>query len=77
MVQSHYSSKVLHGKKQEDMHELLHKININWANDFNGHEKNGTIILPEEVKEAPALVQGWKDLVNTILTEKEKEDGEI
>jgi len=81
VAQSHYSSKVLHGKKQEDMHELLHKININWATDFSGHEKNGTIILPEEVKEAPDSVQNWKELIGQLLLNHFlptlKEKGEI
>lgn len=72
VAQAHYSSKILYGKKMEDMHELLHKININWATDFNGHEKNGTIILKEEVKAAPETLEGWKELMKGVIKNESK-----
>jgi len=73
VAQAHYSSKTLHGKKIEDMHELLHKININWATDFSGHEKNGTIVSKEEVKEAPSSVEEWKETIKNLFMREEDE----
>ncbi len=40
---SHFSHKELHGKSVQDMHEMLHKVDINW-NDFNSKWKNGVFV---------------------------------
>lgn len=40
-----YSHKDLHGKKREDMHEMLYKAGKNWATDLTMQEKNGTFLI--------------------------------
>jgi tRNA(His) guanylyltransferase len=40
-----FSHKQLHGKKRDDMHDMLHKINKNWVNDLTSQERNGTFLL--------------------------------
>lgn len=44
---SHFSHKQLHGKKQPDMHQMLHEVGVNWA-DLTPREKNGTFILSDK-----------------------------
>jgi len=41
---SFFSSKELHKKNHEDMHNMLHKIGRNWSKDLTDAEKNGTWI---------------------------------
>lgn len=41
LARAHYSPKQLHKKKQADMHEMLYKKGINWAN-LESRWKNGT-----------------------------------
>lgn len=43
-ARSVYSHKELHGKKHEDLHELLHQKGLNWAEDLDEFWKNGTLI---------------------------------
>lgn len=45
LSRAHFSHKSLNGKKQEDMHEMLHKKGINWATDCTDQQKNGTWIV--------------------------------
>jgi len=45
---AHYSHKELHGKKREDMHEMLYKVGKNWATDLTMQEKNGTFLIATE-----------------------------
>ncbi len=42
-ARSHFSHKELHGKNVSNMHEMLHKIGINW-NDFDSKWKNGLFV---------------------------------
>lgn len=63
VAQKHFSTKMLLNKKQEDQHEMLHKIGVNWATDFNDHEKNGSIITSEGVLSAPDSTEKWRELV--------------
>ena len=49
--------------RQEDMHEMLHKIGVNWATDFNDHEKNGSTITSDGVLPAPNDTDKWRELV--------------
>lgn len=41
-ARSFFSHKELNNKNKQEMHEMLHKINKNWALDISGLEKNGT-----------------------------------
>lgn len=45
LSRAHFSHKALNGKKQADMHEMLHEKGINWATDCSEQEKNGTWII--------------------------------
>lgn len=40
LAQSHFSHKQLQGKKRADLHEMLHGIGVNWADESTAH-KNG------------------------------------
>jgi tRNA(His) 5'-end guanylyltransferase len=63
VAQKHFSSKMLSGKNHDEQHEMLHKIGVNWATDFNDHEKNGSIITSEGVLSAPDSTDKWRELV--------------
>jgi len=45
-AQDNFSPKQLHGKKQPDMHEMLHTVGKNWATDLGDRAKNGTFLTP-------------------------------
>lgn len=47
--QAFFSHKQFHGKKQADMHEMLHSVGLNWAN-LSDRIKNGTFIILSEGK---------------------------
>lgn len=44
-AQSLYSHKELHGKKRNDLHEMIHAKGRNWATDATLTEKNGTFLF--------------------------------
>jgi len=48
LAQSHFSQKELHGKKREDLHEMLHNIGVNWA-DLSNKWKNGIVLSKDSV----------------------------
>lgn len=41
LARAHFGHSVLHNKNQSDMHEMLHTVGVNWA-DQPHHFKNGT-----------------------------------
>jgi tRNA(His) 5'-end guanylyltransferase len=43
LARSHFSQKQLQGKTQPDMHDMLHAINVSWA-DIPAWARNGTFI---------------------------------
>ena len=45
---SFFSHRELHGKKRDDMHEMLHSIGKSWTIDLSDREKNGTFLLNTE-----------------------------
>lgn len=49
VAQSNFSHKELHGKSTANMHEMLHEKKINWTTDFSDGEKNGRLIVKEQV----------------------------
>jgi tRNA(His) 5'-end guanylyltransferase len=49
VAQSLYSTKELHGKKTDDMQELIFQKGINW-NDYNFREKRGAVITKVPVE---------------------------
>lgn len=44
-ARSFFSHKQLHGKKRDQIHEMLHGIGKNWATDLAPREKNGTFLI--------------------------------
>jgi len=51
LARAHYPQKQLIGKKQADMHEMLHQVDVNWA-DLDDRWKNGIFITN-------FLIDGW------------------
>ena len=47
LAQAHFSPKELHGKKREDLHELLHSKGVNW-NDCDTIQKRGACLVRDE-----------------------------
>lgn len=45
LSRAHFSHKALNGKKQSDMHEMLHEKGVNWATDCTDQQKNGTWLV--------------------------------
>lgn len=43
-----FTHKQLHGKKRDDMHEMLHSIGKNWTKDLTPQERNGTFLVQKE-----------------------------
>lgn len=43
-ARSVFSHRELHGKKKDDIHEMLHHRGLNWTTDLPAFEKNGTYI---------------------------------
>lgn len=48
LAQAHFSPKQLLNKKQDDMHDMLHTIDINWA-DLENRWKNGLAVVKDGV----------------------------
>jgi tRNA(His) 5'-end guanylyltransferase len=59
---AHFSHKELQGKKQRDMHDMLHGVGVNWAH-LQPREKDGTFILrdrtPMSLPANYALIDQW------------------
>lgn len=75
LAQSHFPHKQLHGKKREDMHEMLFQKGINWA-ELHPQLKNGTFMYRDSL--AGIITQHTtdfkgpgKELIQLFLTEKE------
>lgn len=47
-ARSCFSQKALHGKNSASIHEMLHNIGRNWANDWPDVVKNGTFLIKSE-----------------------------
>lgn len=84
-ARSVYSHKELNGKKQADMHEMLHQKGINW-NNYNSYLKNGSIVVKKspflpmieegnkrewKVDGAPETMENWRKLIEYILYREE------
>jgi tRNA(His) 5'-end guanylyltransferase len=64
-----FSHKQMYGKNRHKLHEMLHGIGKNWANDLTQREKNGTFVMRvngkwEEVRD----VQPYWNQINTLVT---------
>ena len=64
VCRSHFSHKEMNNKNTSDMHEMLHKIGVNWATDYNTIEKNGAFIVKDDLydmwdvaKETPVFTE--------------------
>lgn len=43
-ARAHFSQAELHGKRHDEIHEMLHQIGKNWTTDCSPHERNGIFI---------------------------------
>jgi hypothetical protein len=68
LARSHFSHKQLHGKGRQDMHDMLHKIDVNWA-ELSPREKNGTFIRADGLLMHDhadyELIQSWIEFTST------------
>jgi tRNA(His) guanylyltransferase len=49
LARAHFSHTQLHNKGRQEIHDMLHGINVNWAN-LEPREKNGTFILRDKTR---------------------------
>ena len=49
-ARANFSHKALHGKRSDDLHELLHSVGKNWTTDLTDQQKNGTFIIGNVVR---------------------------
>lgn len=56
-ARSIFRHKVLHGKKKEDIHKMLHQRGLNWATDLSKLERNGVYfsVDGEKYEEPPSF----------------------
>ncbi len=47
-ARAHFSQKELHGKKRQEIHDLLHGIGRNWTTDLDPQLKNGTFLIAQD-----------------------------
>jgi len=59
VAQHNFSHRELQGKSTSNLHEMLHQKGINWATDFTDGEKNGRLIVKDQIK---SVVSTWSDL---------------
>lgn len=45
LARSHFSAAELHGKNRTQVHDMLHRVGVNWATDLTTQQKNGTFVL--------------------------------
>jgi len=66
--QSLFSHKQLQGKKQPDMHEMLHDIGKNWTTDLSLRERNGTFLIKndEGIVERCDILPNYESISSTI-----------
>ena len=67
VAQSHFSDKMIRGKKKEELLEMLNKIGLKFWEDYSNHEKFGSIIVGEETKSAPTTIGEWKELIKPLV----------
>lgn len=71
LARSKFSQKELNGKKQADMHEMLHQKGINWA-DLPGVCKNGRLLWGNhEIDDFNLKDAGWISWMADVLTPQE------
>ena len=67
-----FSHKELHGKSQQEMHDMLHEIHKNWAIDVGDRQRNGAVILADGSLYHPLPnYEAMSLLVNTAVPPKE------
>jgi tRNA(His) guanylyltransferase len=67
LAQAHFSHKQLHGKKSQDMHDMLHEIGVNWAHDLVDQAKNGTFIVRDVMKFPLDPMNVWSESVTRTV----------
>jgi tRNA(His) 5'-end guanylyltransferase len=74
VAQSHFSDKMLKGKKNKEKLDMLFKIGVDFYKDYSNHEKFGTIIVGEETKSAPETIGEWKEIIKPLVFMEEKDE---
>ena len=80
-----FSSKELHKKNKADIHEMLHQIGRNWAEDLPGELKNGIFILnknkdqlaetdPRFITDMKPNFEEINELIQSLLVSKKEGD---
>ncbi len=65
---AHFSHRELHGKSQQDIHDMLHDIHKNWAIDVSDRFRNGCVLLADGKTYHPMPnYDAMNVLVNTVL----------
>jgi tRNA(His) 5'-end guanylyltransferase len=81
-AQSYYSHVQLHGKKQADMHDMLHAKGINW-NDYPTHFRRGIYVrgvvreIPFSAEEIEKLPQKHEARTNPDLKVRRRDWGAV
>ena len=70
MARSHFSHKELHKKNTSDIHEMLHKIGVNWAKADDIY-KNGTFIVGKNIRhDITSTFKEINDVLSPFLDQK-------
>jgi tRNA(His) 5'-end guanylyltransferase len=67
VAQSLYSSKALHGKKTDEMQEMIFAKGINW-HDYDYRKKRGTVVAKVEEPHAGTIRNRWQAVETPIFT---------
>lgn len=61
---ANFSHKQLHGKRRQDMHDMLHEVGKNWTTDLTLQQKNGTFLIASdgELKERHDILPNYESI---------------
>ena len=74
LARTHFSNNELHGKKSQDIHDMLHGIGVNWA-DLEDKYKNGSCIhkyFTLTAMDYNKIFSKNRDIVEQYMTGEEK-----
>jgi len=78
IARAHFSHKQLHGKNTTQIHDMLHKVGVNWTTDYSDQAKNGTWLCKKwigidphkEIRSTSDVLPSFQDvndLVQSVL----------
>lgn len=68
-ARTYYSSKELHGKKKQDMHDMLHAKGKNWAKDVDARSRNGTFFYRTDSSAGQAFLQPEYAAISSLISQ--------